>query len=276
MSLLAVARKDFKDVRRAKLMWFVGGIYTLFAVLIFYVGSRNPEPNVLVQLAGMSTSAILFIPLIALIAAYLSVAGERESGSIRFMLSIPNDRKDVVFGKFLSRASLVSGAIVVAFAIAAVLTAALYPELKLATFARSVLLVLYFTLAYVAVAVGISSLTATRSRAMAGAIGYFFVFNVLWAQGSTFSVVGALRFIFEDQLGVQLSQNTEQFVVGLSPAMAYVQSLSLAFPESFPFRPTDPSAPFYLEPWFGLVVIAAWIILPLAVGYWRFERADIA
>ena len=41
MSLRSVVRKDFTDVRRSKLLWFVGGIYTLFAVLIFYAGSRG-------------------------------------------------------------------------------------------------------------------------------------------------------------------------------------------------------------------------------------------
>ena len=31
---------------------------------------------------------------------------------------------------------------------------------------------------------------------------------------------------------------------------------------------------FYLEPWFGFVVLALWIVLPLVVGYLRFESAD--
>ncbi|WP_158057774.1 ABC transporter permease [Halorussus halophilus] len=275
MSLVAVARKDFKDVRRAKLLWFVGGIYTLFAALFFYTGS-GADADVRVQLWNMSGLAILIIPLVALVAAYLSVAGERESGSIRFLLSIPNDRKDVVFGKFLSRALLVSGAILFAFAVGGVLSAVLYPSLELATFVRVVAFVLYFTMAYVAIAVGISSLTATRSKAMAASIGYFFVFNVLWIQGSAFSAVGALRFVFEDTLGVQLSQNTEQFVQSLSPAVSYLQSLRLAFPDGFQgLPPVDPSTPFYLEPWFGLVILAAWIVLPLGLGYWRFERADL-
>ncbi|WP_115864928.1 ABC transporter permease subunit [Halorussus litoreus] len=276
MSLAAVVRKDFRDVRRAKLLWFVGGIYTLFAVLFFYVGSTNENPDVLVQLWNMSGLAILFIPLVALVAAYLAIAGERESGSIKYLLSIPNRRSDVVFGKFLSRAALVCGAIVLAFGAGAVLTAALYPALEFATFTRVVALVLYFALAYVAVAVGISAMTATRSRSMAGAIGYFFVFNVLWIQGSAFSVVGALRFVFEDTLGIELAQNTELFVQSLSPATAYLQSLRLAFPDGYrDIPPADPSTPFYLQPEFMLVILAAWIVLPLLAGFLSFRRADI-
>ncbi|NEU57563.1 ABC transporter permease subunit [Halorussus sp. MSC15.2] len=276
MSLRAVVRKDFKDVRRAKLLWFVGGIYTLFAVLFFYTGSTGENPRVLLQLWNMSGLAVLFIPLVALVAAYLSIAGERESGSMKFLLSIPNRRRDVVFGKYLSRAAVVTGAILLAFGVAAVLSAVWYPDLELPTFARVVGLTLYFTLAYVSVAVGISALTASRSRAMAGSIGYFFVFNVLWIQGSAFSVVGALRFVFEDTLGVALSSNTESFVRSLSPTTAYLQSLELAFPPGYRDIPApDPSTPFYLEPEFMLVILAVWVVGPLLVGYWRFERAEL-
>ena len=32
---------------------------------------------------------------------------------------------------------------------------------------------------------------------------------------------------------------------------------------------------FYLEPWFGFIVLAFWIALPLAVGYLRFESTDL-
>lgn len=276
MSLVAVARKDFRDVRRAKLLWFVGGIYTLFAVLFFYVGSTNENPDVMVQLWNMSGLAVLLIPLVALVAAYLSVAGERESGSIKYLLSIPNRRRDVVLGKFVSRAALVLGAILLAFAVAAALSAVWYPDLELPTFARVTGLTLLYTLAYVSVAVGISALTASRSRAMGAAIGYFFVFNVLWIQGSAFSVIGALRFVFEDTLGVQLAENTEMLIQSLSPTTAYLQSLRLAFPDGYrDIPPADPSTPFYLEPEFMLVLLAAWIVLPLLVGYLQFQRADI-
>lgn len=276
MSLRAVVSKDFKDVRRAKLLWFVGGIYTLFAVLFFYTGSTGEDPAVLEQLWNMSGLAVLLIPLVALVAAYLSIAGERESGSIKFLLSIPNRRGDVVLGKYVSRAGLVTGAITLAFGVAAVLSTVWYPEVDFSTFARVVGLTLLFALAYVSVAVGISALTASRSRAMGGAIGYFFVFNVLWIQGSAFSVVGALRFVFEDTLGLEIAENTEMFVQSLSPAVAYLNTLRLAFPEGYrDLPPADPSTPFYLEPEFMLVILGAWIVLPLLVGYLRFERADL-
>jgi ABC-2 type transport system permease protein len=40
--------------------------------------------------------------------------------------------------------------------------------------------------------------------------------------------------------------------------------------------PVDPAGdPFYLQTWFVLVLVVAWTVLPVAVGYWRFDRADL-
>ncbi|WP_227774041.1 ABC transporter permease [Haladaptatus pallidirubidus] len=33
--------------------------------------------------------------------------------------------------------------------------------------------------------------------------------------------------------------------------------------------------PFYLEEWFMLVILGAWLVVPLTIGYLSFERADL-
>jgi ABC-2 type transport system permease protein len=33
--------------------------------------------------------------------------------------------------------------------------------------------------------------------------------------------------------------------------------------------------PFYLTEWFAAVILLVWIIVPIAIGYRRFERADL-
>jgi len=33
--------------------------------------------------------------------------------------------------------------------------------------------------------------------------------------------------------------------------------------------------PYFLESWFGFVILAIWTIVPLALGYSRFERVDL-
>jgi len=32
---------------------------------------------------------------------------------------------------------------------------------------------------------------------------------------------------------------------------------------------------FYSTPWVGLVALAMWVVVPILVGYYRFEAADL-
>ncbi|QSG12864.1 ABC-type transport system involved in multi-copper enzyme maturation, permease component [Halapricum desulfuricans] len=183
MSTLAVAKRDFLDVRRAKLVWAPVALYTLFMVLFFWGQSTSSEPDfyaVLWSLLGVGGA--LVVPLIALVAAYLSIAGERESGSIKFTLGAAVDRSAVVLGKLLSRSGVVLAGLGVSFVIGTGIAQVLVPEMtfEYADYAIFIGVTLLYALAYVAVAVAISAATATRSRAMAGGIGFFFVFNLVW------------------------------------------------------------------------------------------------
>ncbi|WP_255168736.1 ABC transporter permease [Natrononativus amylolyticus] len=269
MSTLAVARKDFLDVRRAKIVWFVGGIYALFMVLLFYFGQRNvSNPQVESQLGAMMGIGALIIPLIALVAAYLAIAGERESGSIKYLLSIPNNRRDVVLGKFLSRAAIVTAAILVAFALGVAMALAWYPSLEAELFARVAALTVLYALTYVAVAIGISAATGSRSRAMGGAIGFFFVTNVL-----TLLPVfeNAISYVLADLLGMEVTAEGMSFVQAVvSPTIAYTYSMRLAFPDVG--MPTDA---WYLEGEVMLVILFAWVLVPVLAGLWRFQRVDL-
>ncbi|WP_137289103.1 ABC transporter permease [Natronorubrum halophilum] len=272
MSTLDVAKKDFLDVRRAKIVWFVGALYTLFMVLLVYVAqNNNPDPSILNALWSLTAVGAMFIPLIALVTAYLAIAGERESGGVKYLLSIPNTRADVVLGKFLTRTAIVSASIAFAFLIGGVLTLLWYPSPEMDTFAIMAGLTILYALTYVAVAIGISAATASRSRAMGGSIAFFFTTSVL-------NVAGPLRlaidYLLNDIVGFEVSMNQISFLQALiSPTAAYVNSTGLAFPEGFNTIPAD--LPWFLQGETMLVVMLAWLVVPLALGIWQFERADL-
>ncbi|QSX00023.1 ABC transporter permease [Haloterrigena alkaliphila] len=273
MSTLDVAKKDFLDVRRAKIVWFVGALYVLFMAMLVYFGQNgSQEPNILNALWNLTAVGAMFIPLIALVTAYLAIAGERESGSIKYMLSIPNTRRDVVLGKFLTRTSVVAVSIVVAFLLGGGLTLAWYPDPEMDAFAIMTALTVVYALTYVAVAIGISAATDSRSRAMGGSIAFFFVTSVL-------NVFGPLQFAIDyvanDLAGLEISMYQIAFVQSLvSPTAAYVNSTALAFPEGFNTIPPD--LPWFLQGETMLVVLVGWLVVPLALGIWQFERADLS
>ncbi|WP_339102395.1 ABC transporter permease subunit [Haloterrigena salinisoli] len=272
MSTLDVAKKDFLDVRRAKIVWFVSSLYVLIAVLMFYFGQNNADdPEFYYALTMLTGNGAMILTLVALVTAYLAIAGERESGSIKYMLSIPNSRRDVVLGKFLTRSTVVIGSILVGFGIGAILGTLWYPSIDVEMLLGALALTILFTLTYVSVAIGISAATASRSRAMGGTIGFFFVTTVL----ALFRMVSfALNWILNDLFGLDLSQNALSFIeAAMSPIMAFFGAMDLVFPSQV--SQTAPDSPWYLEGEVMIVILLAWLVVPLVLGIWRFERADL-
>lgn len=272
MSTLDVAKKDFLDVRRSKMIWFVSGLYAFFMLLMFYFGqNNNPNPDVTNALWNLTGIGAMFIPLIALVTAYLAIAGERESGGVKYLLSIPNSRRDVVLGKYLTRTVIVTLSILGAFVLGAALTLVWYPSLEAETFVGIAALTILYALTYVAVAIGISAATASRSRAMGGAIGFFFVTNVLNLFGP---FRRAIEFLLNDLAGLGISDMQIMFVQSLiSPTAAYVSSTALAFPDGFNTIPD--SYPWFLQGEVMVGILLAWLVVPIALGIWQFERVDL-
>jgi len=268
MSTVDVAKKDFLDVRRAKIVWFVGAFYTLFMVLLVYFGQNGrSDPTILGALWNLTAIGAMFIPLIALVTAYLAIAGERESGGIKYLLSIPNSRRDVVrkvrypdgHRQRVDRRRVPGGrrahATVVPLArdghvryhggtdgpVRADLRRRRDRDLR-----RDRL---------------------SLARAMGGSIAFFFITSVLNVFGSA---PACYRLRAQRPRGPRVSMNQIAFVQSLvSPTAAYVNSTGLAFPEGFNTIPPD--LPWFLQGETMLVVMLAWLVVPLALGIWQFE-----
>jgi len=282
MNLASVARKDFVDVRRARIVRFVGGAYALLVVLFFLqvrLGGREGVPDVLLALWNMVFVGAVFVPAVALVAAYLAVAGERESGSIKHLLSTPIGRRDVVLGKYLSRAAIVGVALVLAFAVAAVLASVWFGSLRPEVFAGIAALTTVYALAYVSVAIGVSALAASRSRAMLGALGFYFSTNLMTLNEDVSGLAG-LEYLLNELLGLGVREAPIQFVgVLTNPTRAYLLSTVGAFPRELTGRaelPLPGDLAWYVQPEVAVGVLVAWLVVPVLVGLGRFERADIS
>ncbi|ODR81700.1 ABC transporter, partial [Haladaptatus sp. W1] len=257
MSWVSVARKDFIDSRRSKGLWALIGLYVALLALTVYVAPSDVGMTNVLRLLALV--GIFIIPISALIIAYLAIAGERESGSIKFLLGLPNTRLDLVIGKFVGRSAVVAVGLALAFAIAAIEGSILLASVDIAILAQFFLLFLFFAVTYIAIAVGLSAACASRSRAMASSVGVFFVFNVLWTVPAI-SPSRALRFIADDTLGVHLSAQIYEFVYLVSPPYAFQRAADLVFTDQqlYYFRVIGQNAtvPFFLEKWFMLVILA--------------------
>ncbi|NHN43092.1 ABC transporter permease subunit [Halorubellus sp. JP-L1] len=277
MSWAVIARREFRDAVQSRVVW---GVVALVAVMVA-VTSMVPlaipafDANVLSGLGAATEFAAMLVPIVALVAAYLSIAGERESGSIRILLGLEPRRGTVVLGKFLGRAAVVVVGLVAGFALAAIPTAIAYGGLPVVAFAGIVALTCALGVAFVGIAVGVSAAAATRGRAMTLGIAAYLALALLWdlvPQGAHLVVEGAAP--------AGTVPGWFVLVQGLSPSGAYgalVQAVVHATDDSFPgiAGAVADGSPAYLHWSVFAVVLAAWTALPLLAGYATFARSDL-
>lgn len=289
----AVARKDFEDAVRSRMVWSVMGVFVaLLSFLLLAVDAAEFNGGGAEgAIAYVSQWGQLYVPLVTLIAAYLAVVGERRSGSLRVLLSYPFTRREVVAGKLLGRSVVTLLTLSAAFLVMGGLTVVLYGSLPVAKFLAVVGVVVLFGLSFTGIAVGISAATGSRETALALAIGSFLVFFVFWnglASGLYYLVYGSLPglepapwYFLAERLSpleayrVLLDGILDSFVeplvgVGLEDLPADVTPEELRA-----VNRVSGDMPFYLRDWFTGLVLVAWAVVPPALGYWRFERSDL-
>ena len=242
-----VARKEFEDAGRSKLLWSLIGLLVGIVVIGYVAIWQTVDDTTAAEvLSFLGVPLQVILPVAALIAGYMAVVGERRSGSIKILLGLPPNRADVVFGKVLGRMGVVG------------------------------------------LAVGVSASVSTRGKSMAIVVGLYMVFVALWE----LLTAGPYYLIYDEPVPVEAETwylVLEQF----NPIFAY-SNLSTSVLENsvYPFRfqyglqemqaagmtpaecyPGD--APFYVQDWFGVVVMLCWLIVPVAIGYFRFKRTDL-
>ena len=121
-----------------------------------------------------------------------------------------------------------------------------------------------------------SASTRSTSLALWGSLGFFALFQFLWGFVTNlivyvvngFSTPANFSFFFGYLTG---GPDWYQFLGLLSPSSAYESALNAVLPSAA----SGGSMPFYIQPWFGIVVLAIWIAVPLVFGYLRFESTDL-
>ncbi|MFA9425797.1 ABC transporter permease [Natronorubrum sp. A-ect3] len=287
--ITTVARKEFEDAGRSKLLWSLIGLLVGIVVIgytaIWYTADDVTAAEVLGFL-GFPLQTI--VPIAALIAGYMAVVGERRSGSIKLLLGLPPNRSDIVFGKLLGRMAVVGTAVVLAFLVALVLGAAFFGSVPLADWVAFGAITLLFGVAFAGLAVGVSAGVSTRGKSMALVVGLYMLFVALWEL-----VTAGPYYLLYDE-GPPVEAETWYLVLEqFNPMSAYTTLASNAidgevFPFTFQYGLEDfeasqltpaeryaGDAPFYLQDWFGVVVLLFWLVVPVAIGYYRFRNTDL-
>lgn len=265
MSIGTVARKDLADASRSKMLW---------AVMILVLLSTAGVTGLAAATSGMPARevfglafqlAVTTLPIIALILAKGAITDERESGSLRVLLSLPPSRSDILVGKLLGRTVLMliatlAGGLTTGLIVFALLGGEIGILIPFIGFLG------LMGVAFVAIGVGVSAASASDNRATAIAVGAYMILVALWnliERGIQFGAV---------ELGLMEASSQPAWLqlVGLFPPNNAAVAGFRATVDGQLFG-TDPFASVWLPVCFLLI----WFILPVAGGYLSFRDAQI-
>jgi ABC-2 type transport system permease protein len=263
-----VARKDFADAVRSKMFWALSVIMILLAFIGMYIPRAiEDDPDVSTGITILGSVIVFLIPIIGLIVGYMSVVGERQSGSIRMLLSLPLRRGEVFFGKFVGRSIVLAVPIVIGFALAVPFVLVIYGEVPGIEYLEFVTRALLTGIVYVAVAVGISGSVDTRGKALAGVVGIYFLFEQFWS-----AIPLAIYWVINRELpGLNDRPAWFEFITQIDPTVAVSETVSALFDLSIS---TDRA--LITQEWVTALLVILWITVPLGLGYLRFKQANIS
>lgn len=176
---LAVMRKEVRDAVTGKWLVLYAAIFALLALVVAYVGQRNLGTlgfeNFSRTTASLLNLCLLLAPLIALTLGSSAIAGERDRGTLTYLLAQPISRWELLLGKFFGLFASIAIATVAGFGLAGVVIAAYASSMDVGTY----VLLLGLVLALVAVMTGLGVLASviggTRVQALGLALLVWFV-----------------------------------------------------------------------------------------------------
>lgn len=277
MSLAPIAEKDFQDAVRSRGMLALAALFSLlvaaFAVVVRPTGQGTEQfaTELLLQFFVGRFLVTPLVPLVAIVVGYNAVSGERESGSLKLLLSLPHSRADVVFGKVIGRGAALSLAVFTGFLLPGLVLFALEQTGALAAFnVGSFLGYTVFAavlgVVFVAISVGFSAAASTQRRALIGSVGIYVLFVLLWS-AVTGQFLNAASGVI-DPLPVS-QQQVSVFLRAANPTSA-VELLSSAF-----LGGQLLSGQTVNQQISAVSMLVFWTIAPPLVGLWTFDAADL-
>ncbi|APX97624.1 ABC transporter permease [Natronorubrum daqingense] len=284
MSAITVGKKEFRDAVRSRKLALLTAVFALFTLggaylaswagdLFAEVDGEGAQSTTELVLALQSPAGFL-VPIIALVFSYAAIARERERGSVKFLLGQPHSRREVVAGKILGRSAVVAVSILVGFGVGFVGLVVFVGSVSIVDYLLFTLVTMLFGAVYVCIGVGISAMTRSTTTAAVGVVGLIVLFWIVWG-----SLAQGLLFWREGSMMVDPMPEWFVSFVSIPPDSAYSSALSVVLGEGG-FAMADvyqtERVPLLAEPWFGFVLLALWALVPVAIGLWRFDRADLS
>lgn len=265
-----LVRRELRDAVRR--YWFLvnAGAFAAAGLLLMAFGQSE---SVLVgsrgfarALAGLMQLAIVFVPLMALVPAVAAVAGEREAGTLDYLLAQPVTRGRVFIDKWLGVSTAVVLSVVTGLALTA--SAAAMKGVPPAPIAALLGCTTLLAAAFVSIGLWISAATASRTKATSLGLTVWLALVGLGSLGvmSAFVKWGLPPLVLQ---AWALVNPVEAYrlatVVALDPEAGVLGPVGQALLESLGAEGVIAA---------GTASLVAWTALAFGLGYRAFGRLD--
>ncbi|MFC6938494.1 ABC transporter permease subunit [Salinirubellus sp. GCM10025818] len=255
----------------------IAAVVLAFTVLAVVVTLALREPSGSGARPGMGTAVLvaggglsLLLPLVGLIGSYAALVGERETGSVRFLLGLPNSRDDAYAGKFASRSTVVCVPLVVCLLLTGLIVALTFRDGSFLAMVGLTAVSTPYALLFVGIGLTASAYADTSNRAVAVVIAVFAVLRGGWP---------AVQFLTLTGVESVYPRPEWYFWIGrLNPINAYVKLTTLfaEFEYGHPLITTpDEVATVATTHWFAAAVLLGWTVLAPVAGLLYFRRRDL-
>lgn len=270
---LAFARREFREAMASRWFLLYAIAFAVLAVAVAFVSLAGAGSTGFAGFgrttAGLLNLIMLVVPLMALTAGAGAMAGERERGTLLYLLAQPVSRLEIFVGKFLGLAAALSCALCMGFGLAGAVLAWRAGGAGVGSFA--ILVGFTCALAVAMLSVGLLVSVLSRRSGVATGIGLF-----VWLALVFLSDLGLMAGTVLFRLRVQ-----EVFVLGIvNPLQAFKIAVLAGMNTSL-----DVLGPVgtYASHTVGdsllsilALVLAAWAVVPFTIAAVRFVRGGDA
>ncbi len=272
-SVAAIARKELRDAIHSRWFWMWTAAFAgLAAVLAIAAlpGSRIAgSASYGRTAASLVTLTQIIIPLMGLTLGAQTIAFQRESGALRFLLSHPVNRTEAFWGLYLGTSAALTAASFAGFGAAGILTALRSGSGEAGSFVRITLLAWALLLAMV----GLGMLISTLARRAAAALGSaVFVWLLLVFLGDL-GLMGTA-------VATRLSVSALFFSTVANPVEAFRLAALASFADSFDIL--GPAGTYAADALGSALVpvivtiLLVWVAAPVSIAWFRFRtRQDL-
>jgi len=215
--------------------------------------------------ASLVNLVLLVVPLMALTIGAGSLAGEREQGTLAYLLSQPVNRSEVLLGKYLGLGGSLLGALALGFGLSAAVIAGRGGQTDAKAYA--LLVTFAFVLALGMLSTGFLISILTRKAAVATGVALF-----VWL---TLVFIGDLG-LMGTTLAFKLPIDTLFNLALLNPLQVFKMSALISINATLDVL--GPAGIYAMQSyrdsltWLFLGSLLAWVVIPLLATYVIFER----